>query len=159
MAREKKNVIVLDNVRSVHNVGSVFRTADTCGVSKIYLAGITPAPKDRFGRERRDLTKVSLGAERSVDWEVVRSAENLLKDLKKQGFYIVALEQAKNSVDYKKIKPKAKTAFVFGNEVQGLPKSSLKLCDTIAEIPMKGKKESLNVAVAVGVSLFRILGI
>lgn len=159
----KKIVLILDNIRSVHNVGSIFRTADCAGVSKIYLVGVTPDPIDRFGRSRKDLAKVALGAEIRIEWEHAPDLKKLLNKLKKEGYQIVALEQAENSTDYKKFKPNSPAggslALVLGEEVHGLSEDSLDLCDEIIEIPMMGEKESLNVSVATGVALFRILDI
>jgi 23S rRNA (guanosine2251-2'-O)-methyltransferase len=146
--------LILDNIRSVHNVGSIFRTAETVGVTKIYCLGTTPVPVDRFSQKRKDFAKVALGAEDLVPWEYVTTGTALLKKLKKQDYKIVALEQAENSVNYKKIKKSAKVALIVGNEVGGVSKSLLRLADQVAEIPMRGKKESLNVAVATGVMLF-----
>lgn len=151
--------IILNNIRSIHNVGSIFRTADCAGVNKIYLCGYTPAPVDRFGRNRNDFAKVSLGAEDSVLWESVQDIKTLIKDLRKKGTKIIALEQDEKSIDYKKVKIKMPTAIIYGNEVGGVPKDVLDLCDEIVEISMQGNKESLNVSVSVGVSLFKILGI
>jgi tRNA G18 (ribose-2'-O)-methylase SpoU len=159
MTDHKEICILLNNIRSAQNVGSIFRTADATGISKIYLCGYTPAPTDRFGRPVSRLVKASLGAEKNVPWVKDAEAGETIRNLKKNGFFIVAVEQAGKSADYKKIKPRAKTLFVYGNEVSGLPKSLMSLADIVAEIPMKGKKESLNVSVAVGVSLFRILRI
>ncbi len=150
----KDVVLVLDNIRSVHNVGSIFRTAETAGVSKVYCLGTTPTPLDRFSQKRKDFAKVALGAENLVSWEYLESGEQLIRRLKKDGFQIVALEQDEESVDYRKIKFGDKIALVVGNEVGGVSKSLLKLVDEIAEIPMKGKKESLNVSVATGIMLF-----
>lgn len=163
-------VVILHNIRSVHNVGSMFRTADTVGVSSIYLTGYTPQPIDRFGRAVKEISKTALGAEKTILWQHTSSISKLVDELKEAGFFILAIEQSKKSVDYKKVKSKNKIAFVFGNEVSGLPQSILKKVDIIAEIPMRGRlarnrlkndlgKESLNVSVAFGVSLFRILGI
>jgi len=149
-------VVILHNIRSTHNVGSVFRTADAVGVSKIYLTGYTPAPIDEFKRERKDISKVSLGAEKNVPWKKVEILSTL-ENLKSDGYSIVALEQSLKSVDYKKIKISGKTVIILGNEVGGIEESILKKCDQIAEIPMKGKKESLNVSVAAGIFLFRLL--
>ena len=146
--------VVLENIRSAHNVGSIFRTSDAAGVSKIFLCGYTPAPEDRFGRPRNDISKVALGAEKTVAWQSIENATDLIKKLKKNGVHIVAVEQAPNSVSIKKIKLKPKTVFIFGNETDGLPKNILKLCDEIAEIPMRGKKESLNVSVSVAIVLY-----
>ena len=156
---KKEVVLILDNIRSIFNVGSIFRTADCAGVSKLYLAGVTPDPVDRFGRERKDLAKVALGAEKKIKWEHVEDTALLIKKLKKSGYGIVALEQAENSVDYKKFKPEFPMALVLGEEVRGIQKNTLEKCDQIIEIPMMGEKESLNVSVATGVALFRILNI
>lgn len=152
----QENIVILHNIRSVENVGAIFRTADAAGVHKIYLTGYTPAPLDRFGRKRGDLAKSALGAEEFVPWEQKKSISTLLAKLKKENFQIIAIEQDKRSVDYKKVKIKNKNAFIAGPEVTGIPKDVLGKCDVFAEIPMRGKKESLNVSVAVGVALFRI---
>ncbi len=153
----KNNILILHNIRSVENVGAMFRTADAVGIDKIYLTGYTPTPLDRFGRKRKDLAKSALGAEEFVEWEQKKSISALLAKLKKESYLIIGIEQAKNSVDYKKVKTKNKNVFIVGAEVEGLPKSILKKCDIIVEIPMKGKKESLNVSVALGIVLFQIL--
>lgn len=168
----KKVYLILHDIRSVHNVGSIFRTADCAGVEKIYLTGYTPAPTDRFGRKRKDIAKVSLGAEENIAWESIKDVQKLIVKLKKdppsQGFgargkiQIIALEQSKKSIDYKKSGPKIKNnsfALIVGNEVGGLSPKVLNLADLIVEIPLKGKKESLNVSVATGIALFRLLNI
>jgi tRNA G18 (ribose-2'-O)-methylase SpoU len=147
-------IVILDSVRSVHNVGSIFRTCDAAGVSKLVLCGITPTPLDRFGRTRNDLAKVALGAETSVSWEYVSDIRTAIEQLKKEGIQIVAVEQSSQSVDYKILDIKNETAFVFGNEVEGISNEILTLCDSIVEIPMRGEKESLNVGVTVGIILF-----
>jgi len=151
-------IVILHNIRSLYNVGSIFRTADAAGVKKIYLCGYTPSPKDKFGKYIQQLSKVALGAERSVKWEKINATSVLIKKLKKDGYKIFAVEQNKKSVPYYKI-PKSyilnsKFCLVMGNEVKGLPKTILKLADKILEIPMKGKKESLNVSVAFGIVAF-----
>lgn len=153
----KDVVLVLDNIRSVHNVGSIFRTAETAGVSKVYCLGTTPTPLDRFSQKRKDFAKVALGAEDLVSWEYLEAGETLVSKLKKDSFQILALEQDQNSINYKKIKLGKKIALIVGNEVGGVSKSLLKLVDQIVEIPMKGKKESLNVSVATGIMLFEII--
>jgi len=168
-------IIILHNIRSLHNVGSIFRTADAAGIEKIYLTGITPAPVDIFGKPRQQLTKVSLGAEKYIKWEKVGSAHSpqaaqvvikLLKKLKSDGYKIFAVEQNKKSLPYYSIqrshdiiakKEIAKIALIFGNEINGLPLSILKRADKILEIPMRGDKESLNVSVAFGVIAFHII--
>ncbi len=150
----KETCLLLDNIRSVHNVGSIFRTAETAGVSKIYCLGTTPVPTDRFGRKRKDLAKVALGAEDLVPWEHVEDGGVLISRLKKEGFKVIAVEQASNSVDYREVKPSEKSLFVLGNEVEGVSGEILKLADVIAEIPLKGEKGSLNVSVVAGIILF-----
>jgi len=157
----KKNevFILLHDIRSVHNVGSMWRTANAAGVTKIFLSGYTPLPIDRFGRERKDFAKVALNSQKTVAWEYIENPINLIKRLEKEGFHIVAIEQTKNSVDYKKVKIKKPVLFLVGNEVEGIPQKLLNLADTVAEIPMRGDKESLNVSVAFGIALFRMLEI
>ncbi len=152
-------ILLLENIRSAENVGSIFRTADAAGVRKIYLAGYTPAPLDRFGRVNKKIATRALGAEKAISWESVSDILKTVKRLKSEGYFVVALEQAKNAVDYKNIKPKNKMLFIVGNEVTGVSKTVLKLSDRIAEIPMKGGKESLNVSVAFGIGVFRILNV
>ncbi|MBI4117978.1 MAG: TrmH family RNA methyltransferase [Parcubacteria group bacterium] len=158
MTKADNVVVILHNVRSAHNVGAIFRTADAAGVGKIYLTGYTPTPTDRFGRTQSKIAKTALGAE-ALSWEAVKNITRVLTRLKEEGYFIVAIEQAPRSIDYKKIHPKKKTAFVLGNEVRGLSKAILDSADVTAEIPVRGTKESLNVAVAGGVALFRILNV
>lgn len=153
----KEFVGILHNIRSIHNVASMFRTADGAGVSKLYLCGITPTPTDRFGKVRERFKKVSLGAEESVAWEHVSSTAHLLQRLMKEGYRIYALEQNKKSINYKEIKISRKSALVVGNEVRGVPKTLLSKVDKIAEIPMNGEKESLNVSVAFGIAIYNFL--
>jgi len=175
--------VVIHNVRSVHNVGSIFRTADAAGAEKIYLCGITPAPYDRLGNLRKDFAKVALGAEKYVSWESVKSTARVINTLKKDGWKIFAVEQSKNSIPYFKLKvsarggsvvdgksKKSKITLILGDEVRGLPPRVLKLADKILEIPMRGAmvrdarhpknlghgKESLNVAVAFGIVVFEL---
>ncbi|MES2930439.1 MAG: TrmH family RNA methyltransferase [Patescibacteria group bacterium] len=150
-------VLILPDIRSALNVGAIFRTADAVGISKIYLVGYTPRPTDQFGRVQKDIAKAALGAETWIPWEYKKTLIPVIRSLKKDGFTIVAIEQDAKSIDYKKIRKTAKMAFIIGPEVEGLSATILKECDSIAEIPMKGKKESLNVSVAAGVALFRIL--
>lgn len=155
--KRQNNVVILDNIRSVHNVGAIFRTADALGIDKIFLCGITPSPIDRFGRERSDLNKASLGAEKSVPWEHHPSALLCVEQFKAKGYSVVCVEQAENSTDYREVIPENKTAFIFGSEVDGVSKDVLKLADQIAEINMEGIKESLNVSVTFGIVMFRML--
>lgn len=153
--------LILDNIRSAHNVGAIFRTADAAGITKIFLVGTTPCPIDRFGRARKEIAKTALGAEKTMVWEHGAEFVRLIKKLKKEGFQIIAVEQNKKAVDYKKVvlPPKTKATFVFGGEVSGISPVHLRHCDLVAEIPMRGGKESLNVSVAAGIALFRILGV
>lgn len=152
-------VAILNNIRSSHNVGSIFRTADAAGVEKIYLCGITPGPRDKYGRINQKLAKVALGAEYSVSYEHYKSAAALIKKLKKEGYKILALEQHKKSVNIFKFKSvkKFKYALILGEETKGLPESILRQSDKILEIPQRGKKESLNVSVAFGIAIFQLI--
>lgn len=149
-------IVILDNLRSAYNVGAIFRTADALKVNKIYLVGITPDPENN-----PKVKKVALKAEDYVRWEKVKYLKPLLKKLKKEEYFLVGLEQTKRSLNIfkvnllKKIKGK-KLALLLGKEIQGLSSKILKELDLILEIPMYGKKESLNVAVAFGVALYQI---
>ncbi len=156
---KRETALILHNIRSEHNVGSLFRTADAAGISKIYLCGYTPAPLDRFGRPASGIAKTALGAELSIPWEKKVSTLAIIRSLHKDGFQIIAIEQDPRAVDYKKAKLKKKTAFLLGEEVKGILKKILDAADVIAEIPMRGKKESLNVSVAGGIAIFRMLKI
>jgi tRNA G18 (ribose-2'-O)-methylase SpoU len=159
MKKIQQNILIIHDVRSVVNVGAMFRTADAGGINKIYLTGYTPLPVDKFGRKRNDLAKSALGAEDFLPWEHKKLICPLIAKLHRDGYQVIAIEQDEKSVDYKKVKLKNKNAFIMGAEVTGLAQSVLEKCDVIAEIPMRGKKESLNVSVACGVALFGILGI
>lgn len=156
-----KTAIVLDNLRSVHNVGSIFRTANAAGVEKIYLCGTTPTPIDARGHKRKDFAKVALGAEESVLWEYAESSLSCVEKLKGEGVYLVALEHDQHSVDYKTVDVSGKkhVAFIVGGEVEGIMHEVIQRADIIAEIPMLGTKESLNVTIALGIALYRILGV
>jgi len=155
------SVAVLDNLRSVYNVGSIFRTANAVGIKKIYLCGTTPTPLDKKGERRKDFAKVALGAEDTLLWEYFEDTLDCVKKLKEENYYIIALEQGEDAVDYKdvNIAGRENPAFVIGNEVDGVLPEVLSLCDVIVEIPMLGTKESLNVTIAFGVAVYRILSI
>lgn len=157
--KKRENILILNDIRSVENVGAMFRTADAAGIDKIYLTGYTPTPLDRFGRKRGDLAKSALGAEEFVKWEQKKNVLPLLTRLKKKRYLIIGIEQDKKSIDYKTLRLRSGrgNVFIVGSEVGGIPKNVLKKCDVIAEIPMRGKKESLNVSVACGIALFRML--
>jgi 23S rRNA (guanosine2251-2'-O)-methyltransferase len=156
---QKEIVVVLPDIRSALNVGSILRTADAAGITKVFLAGYTPAPMDKFGRVNKQISKTALGVEQAMPWEKAEDIQKLLRRLARAGFDLVAVEQATKAIDYKKFKPRTKTAFIFGNEAEGLPPKILRRCCQVIEIPMRGKKESLNVAVAAGIILFRTLNI
>lgn len=143
--------VLAANIRSAHNVGSIFRTADGAGVAKLYLGGYTPAPPNS------KISKTALGAEKSVPWERIKQPGRFIDIMKKKGWQIVVLENnTKGAVDYRRFRPCFPLLLVLGNEVSGLPKSILKKTDRIVSIPMKGKKESLNVSVAFGVMAYKI---
>lgn len=149
--------LILHNIRSAHNVGAIFRTAECAGVQKIFLTGYTPAPRDKFERVNKQIVKTALGAEKVVRWEKRDDLPHLLSELKKQNFKIIALEQDKKAIDYKKTRLVGNVALILGNEVGGIESEILQICDQMIEIPLKGKKESLNVSVAAGIALFRFL--
>ena len=153
-------IAILQNIRSLYNVGSIFRTADAAGIEKLYFCGITPAPVDQFGKVKPKLAKVSLGSEKTVLWEKVASASRLIDRLKKAGYKIWAVEQDRRASLYYKTNKTNRTdklALIFGNEVRGISPAILKKCDKILEIPMRGKKESLNVAVAFGIVIYGLM--
>ncbi|MBL8158280.1 RNA methyltransferase [bacterium] len=146
--------VLLHNVRSSHNVGSIFRTSDAAGVSQVYLTGYTPTPLDRFKRPNKEIAKTALGAESFIPWEQHTSPMRLIRRLRSEGWHIVGVEQDARAVDFRTFKAVEKTLYIFGNEVRGVSKSLRDACDSLIEIPMRGKKESLNVAVTAGIVLF-----
>jgi len=166
MAKQANLFLILDNIRSIFNVGSIFRTADAVGITKIYLCGYTPIPglasKELRIRnyEKRDhteeISKTALGAERYVPWEYHKQTVRVIRQLKGEGIKVVALEQARKSKNIFLYKPKLPIALVVGNEIKGLGKTVLNNCDAIVRIPMYGKKESLNVGVAAGIALYKL---
>lgn len=146
----KSFFVICDNIRSLENIGSIFRTADALGASKIFLCGIS-------GRPPQDkISKTALGSEKTIPWEYHKQTWRLVEKLKKEKVFIVALEQDKKSIDYLKFKPKFPLALILGNEVKGISKKTLSKTDKIIHLPMRGKKESLNVAVAFGVAGYKI---
>ena len=144
--------IVVDNVRSMHNVGSIFRTSDAFLVEKIYLCGITPTPP------HREIQKTALGATESVDWQYAESTIEVVNQLKKEGWTSLALEQTTNSVmlDELKVEKREKIAIVLGNEVEGVNQEVINLCDKAVEIPQFGTKHSFNVSVSCGIMLWQV---
>lgn len=147
-------VVICDDLRSLHNIGSVFRTADGAGVDKIYLCGISGRPDDEKAKNK--ISKVALGAEKSVEWEYAKQAWRVVEMLKKEGYEIVSLEQTSESIGYMDYRPKFPVALIIGNENSGIKKALLERSDKIIDIPMKGAKESLNVSVAFGIAAYDI---
>ncbi len=160
----KKVHILLPDIRSAYNVGSIFRSADCLGIDAIYLYGTTPVPVDRFGRShagpQKEIAKTALGAEKTIFWEKIDNINKFLKDKKKDNFTVVSIEQDDKSIsinEFIKIKKDKKIEnllIIFGNEVDGIGKDILKKSDYIIEIPMKGNKESLNVSVCAGLIMY-----
>ena len=145
--------LILPDIRSCHNVGAMFRTADAFGVSKIFLVGYTPTPP------KPQLDKVSLGAEKWVSWEQRKDLRRLVISLKKKGVIIMGLEKTSESVKIEDLRLKINEqdiVLIVGNEVDGIREDILKLCDNVVHIPMYGKKESLNVSVAAGIALYLV---
>jgi len=153
--------LIVDNVRSSENVGSFFRTCDALGIDKIFLVGYTPKPLDKFNRPDSKIAKTALGAEKIVPYEIHNTISPLIKRLKKEDYIILGLEISPTSIDYRDVlkqkdiisSPTTKLALIVGNEVDGISPKTLKYCDYVIEIPMRGKKESLNVSVATGIAL------
>lgn len=142
--------LVVQNVRSLYNVGSIFRCADVFGVDKIFLCGYTGFPP------RKEISKTALGAETWIAWERQYQTHLVIKKLKQSGFQILALETGDNHLSLSKVKLAAPTALVVGSEVNGISPAILALADKKVVIPMHGKKESLNVAVATGIALYQL---
>jgi len=147
---EKPFFVICDSIRSLENIGSIFRTADALGVSKIFLCGISGKPP------HHKISKTALGAEETIPFEHYRQISRLIDKLKNQKVQIVALEQHKKAVDYRKFKPHFPLALIIGNEVKGISKKILKKSDKIIFLPMQGLKESLNVSVAFGIAGYKI---
>lgn len=148
---------MIHDIRSVHNVGALFRTADAIGISEIIISGFSPTPIDRFGRDRADLAKAALGSEKTIPWRYIENPLEVLHEYHKQGFHIVGVEQDERSIDYKQLAKQDRMVFILGTETTGMTEEFLQVCDTLVEIPMQGMKESLNVSVAAGIVLYRTL--
>ncbi len=143
-------VIVVDNVRSLNNVGSFFRTADAFRISRLYLCGITACPP------HREIHKTALGAEESVEWRYFKTTAEACESLKNEGFDIFAVEQVEGSTMLADFDIKPNSAFVFGNEVDGVSEEALPYCKSAVEIPQAGTKHSLNVSVSAGIVMYEI---
>ena len=142
--------VVLNDIRSLYNVGSIFRTADGAGVEKLWICGITGHPPDT------QISKTALGAEKEVFWEYRRDAREVLRELKTSGYQLVFLEQLAESIPYQDYHPRGSVCLVIGNEVSGVSEGLVSLCDETIEIEMAGLKNSLNVAVAFGIVAYHI---
>jgi len=152
LADKKPLVVVMDNIRSMHNVGSVFRTADAFLISGICLCGFTPKPP------HRDIHKTALGATDSVDWLYYEQTVDAVLALKKRGYKVLAIEQTEGSILLNAyIHDHSPTAFVFGNEVDGVSDEVIQVCDGVIEIPQWGMKHSLNISVAAAVVLWEFV--
>ena len=152
IAPKKPIVVVMDQIRSMHNVGSVFRTADAFLINGICLCGFTPQPP------HRDIHKTALGATESVDWMYYDKTTDAVIALKNQGYKVYAIEQTEGSIPLNQFeKTEAPIAFVFGNEVDGVDQSVIALCDGVIEIPQWGMKHSLNISVAAAVVLWEFV--
>lgn len=149
-----KYSVILENVRSLNNVGSFFRTCDSFGVKKLYLCGITGKPPDR------EIRKTALGSEDSVAWEYHKDTITLLHTLKGNNVKLLAVEQTENSVSpisvWNKIEAENEIAIIFGNEMFGVEQATIDMCDEVIEIPQIGTKHSLNVAVSGGIVIWEI---
>ena len=151
-AKKKRISIILDNVRSMHNVGSILRTADAFLIEKVYLCGITPKPP------HREIRKTAIGAEESVEWEKIDDSISLVASLKEKGYQIIVVEQADKSVPLQLFKPSGKKlAVVFGHEVEGVQDELVKRANTVLEIPQYGTKHSLNISVAAGIVIHQLV--
>lgn len=146
-------VLILPNIRSCHNVGAMFRTADAFGISKLYLVGYTATPP------KVQIDKVSLGAETWMPWEKRETVGHVVRELKEQDYTIVGLEKNEDSIeigDWELAHGSQDIALIVGNEVDGIDEKTLSLCDEVVHIPMQGKKESLNVSIAAGVAMYAL---
>lgn len=141
--------LIAHNIRSMHNVGAIFRSADAFGVERLYLSGYTAIPP------RAEISKTALGSDDRVAWEYHEDIATLIRGLKEQGVYVVGLDNRDGAVDISTCTQQP-IALILGNEVEGIPDDVLALCDALVEIPMPGQKKSLNVSVATGVALFAL---
>ena len=143
-------IIVLDNVRSLSNIGSFFRTADAFRIGEIFLCGITACPP------HREIHKTALGAEESVKWRYFETTEDACKYLKENNYKINAVEQIEDSVMLNDFVPENRSAYIFGNEVDGVDDEILQYCDNAVEIPQEGTKHSLNVSISAGIVMYHL---
>lgn len=154
--------IIIHNVRSAHNVGSIFRTCDGAGVRKIHLTGYTPSPHDPCEepystQAQNKLAKTALGAQDQVDWEKTEDISVVLEKYKKSGYHVLALEKIDGAHDLFRFEPEFPSVLVLGNETDGIDGRVMEQCEAVLTIPMRGRKESLNVSVAAGIAIYQIL--
>ncbi len=155
-----KKYLWVHNIRSIYNLGSLFRTADALDFTHIYLSGYTPLPIDRFGRERKDLKKVALGAENNLPWTHWENPFKEIKKIKKMGVLCIGIEQDKNAINifhYQIPKEQKEILIAVGEEVNGMEEKQRNIFDVLLEIPMLGKKESLNVSIAFAIAGYCLL--
>ncbi len=162
---EKSEIIVIThNIRSTHNVGSIFRTCDGFGIKKLYLTGYTPYPKMHNDvrlphiseKLTQQISKTALGAEKTVHFSYQEDIQVIIKTLRDEGYSILGLEQNEKSILLPNYRPTDKVALILGEEVSGITDDIMKQCDELLEIPMQGKKESFNVSVAAGIALYAL---
>lgn len=146
--------VILHNIRSAHNVGSIFRTADGAGVSKILCTGYTPTPTDRFGRTQSEIQKTSLGASETMPWEHIADVYHAIDTARTNGLQVCSVEQTDRAINLSSFTVPESVIYIFGNEVSGVPEDVCAASDAVVYIPMLGTKESLNVSVAAGIVLF-----
>lgn len=151
-AKKNKIILVLDNVRSLNNIGSAFRTADAFLIEAIYLCGVSGIPPNK------EIEKTALGATETVDWKYFKTTQEALDELKNKNYYVISVEQTTNAIKLNQFKkPETEVAFVFGNEVYGVDQSIINQSDSCVEIPQFGSKHSLNVSVSIGIVLWEML--
>lgn len=152
-SEKHKVIVVLENIRSMHNVGSVFRTADAFLIEAIYICGYTAIPP------RKEIDKTALGATETVSWKYFKKSAEAVNELKNQGYIVYAIEQVENSISLESLAfdPEKGIAFVFGNEVTGVEQDVIAICDESIEIPQFGMKHSLNISVAAGIVLWEVV--
>lgn len=152
ISKKSEIIIIADNIRSLNNIGSLFRTSDSFAIQKIYLCGITATPPNR------EIHKTALGAELTVEWEYIKDTKEAVRQVKEQGYTVAAIEQVEGAImlDKLEVSTNQKYAVIMGNEVDGVSQDVVDICDMSIEIPQYGTKHSLNVAVACGIAVWTI---
>lgn len=159
--QDKKLVIILHNIRSAYNVGAIMRSVDGAGADRLYLTGYTPSPadedKDALTKADKMIAKTALGAEMLVPWERRQSLDDLMAGMRQDGYTLAALEKIDGAIDISEYEPSFPLALILGHEVDGVPAEVMADCDVVLSIPMRGQKQSLNVAVAAGIAMYELL--